>query len=63
MNLTDSDIAEFKKLYKEKFGIMLDDTEARAGLSKLVRQMEIVYRPITKQQVEELAKKDVRMKK
>ena len=63
MNLTDSDIAEFKKLYKAKFDIVLDDTEARAGLSKLVRQMEIVYQPITKQQVEELAKKDVRMKK
>lgn len=56
--LADSDIAEFKKLYKEKFNIELDDITARQKLSLLVRQMEIIYQPITEQQVEELRKCD-----
>lgn len=53
MHLTNSDISTFKKLYKEKFEIDLDDNEARHQLSLLVRQMEIVYQPITKQQLKE----------
>ena len=53
MQLTKSDIAKFKKLYKEKFDIDLDDHEARHKLSLLVRQMELVYQPITKQQLED----------
>lgn len=58
MELTKSDIAKFKKLYKEKFDIELDDITARQKLALLVRQMEIVYQPVTKQQVEELRKRD-----
>lgn len=53
MQLTNRDIAKFKKLYKEKFDIDLDDHEARHKLSLLVRQMELVYQPITKQQLED----------
>lgn len=53
MELLDSDIAEFKALYKAKTGIELDDHEARRQLSLLVRQMEIVYQPITKKQFED----------
>lgn len=53
MELTISDIEKFKKLYKEKFDIDLDDHEARHQLSLLVRQMEIVYQPISKQQLDD----------
>lgn len=56
--LTDADIAKFKKLYKVKFSIDLDDHEARHKLSLLVRQMEIVYQPITVQQLEDLIIRD-----
>ena len=50
MHLTDKDIAKFQKLYKEKFNIELDYNAAYEKASKLVRQMEIVYQPITKEQ-------------
>lgn len=56
--MTDADIAKFKKLYKEKFDIDLDDHEARHKLSLLVRQMELVYQPITVQQLENLIIED-----
>ena len=58
MNLTEKDLAEFKALYKKHFDIDLEDFEARDKFSKLVRQMEIVYQPITKQQLEKLYAKD-----
>jgi hypothetical protein len=54
MNITDKDITEFQTLYKARFGKDIDRTEARDKLSKLVRQMEIVYQPITKKQVKDL---------
>ncbi len=58
--LTEKDIAKFKQLYKEKFDIELDDNDARHKLSLLVRQMEIVYQPITKEQFDELIIRDAR---
>ena len=54
MNILKSDVAAFKKLYKEKFDIDLDYQDAFKKLSLLVRQMEIVYQPITKQQLDGL---------
>ena len=52
--ITEKDIAEFRKLYNEKFGMEIDDQTARKKLSMLVRQMEVVYRPITKSQIDKL---------
>ncbi|MEK7621426.1 MAG: hypothetical protein AAB395_03690 [Patescibacteria group bacterium] len=60
MNITDKDVAEFQTLYKARFGKDIDRTEARDKLSKLVRQMEIVYQPITKKQVKDLKEKDAK---
>lgn len=54
--ITDSDVKEYQSIYKEKFGKEIDSTEARAQLSKLVRQMEIVYQPITKEQFDKYNK-------
>lgn len=56
MHLTDKDIAKFQALYKEKFDIELDKQTARKKLSLLVRQMEVVYQPITKKQLDGLIK-------
>lgn len=50
MNITKKDIADFQSLYKEKFNVELDYQTAYKKLTMLVRQMEIVYQPITKQQ-------------
>jgi len=53
MDITKKDVTEFQGLYKKKFGIELDYQEAYKKLALLVRQMEIIYQPITKQQYEE----------
>lgn len=58
VDLQPSDIKKFKALYKEKFDIELDDATARHKLSLLVRQMEIVYQPITKEQLDEYEHKE-----
>ena len=50
MQLSKSDIKQFQSLYQKHFGMELDDKQAHQKLHLLVRQMEIVYRPITKQQ-------------
>lgn len=58
MEMTTADIKQFQSLYRTKFGIELDNLTARRKLALLVRQMELVYQPITKAQVEKLNEKD-----
>jgi hypothetical protein len=58
--LTDADITKYQKLYKARFGKDIDRHTAREQLSKLVRQMEIVYQPITVEQVEDLIIEDAK---
>lgn len=57
MVLTDADIKEFQKLYVEHFQTQLTDNVAREKLTKLVRQMELVYRPVSAHQVKALTSK------
>ena len=57
MKIIDSDIKKFKALYLKHFDIKLSDAEARTKLPLLVRQMEIVYQPITKKQFKDLLEK------
>lgn len=45
--ITDSDVAEYQSLYEKQFGRPIEKQEAFIQLSILVRQMEIVYQPIT----------------
>jgi hypothetical protein len=58
MDLTEQDIKEFQKLYKDKFYKDLDYPTARHKLTMLVMQVKTVYQPITKKQLEELARRD-----
>ncbi len=48
--ITKADIKEFQTIYRKRFGVELDYTTAHYKLTMLVRQMEIVYQPITKKQ-------------
>ena len=50
MEITDDDVTEFQRLYKTRFGKDIDRQTARRQLTLLVRQMEIIYKPITKKQ-------------
>ncbi len=60
MELLDSDIIKYQKLYKAQFGKDIDKHTAREQLSKLVRQMEIVYQPISVHDLEDLIIKDAK---
>lgn len=52
MKLLDSDVRQFQKLYKKHFNEDIKPDEAREQLGLLVRQMEIVYQPITAEQLD-----------
>jgi len=41
-------VDEFKKLYKEHYGEELNDFVASEAANRLIRMMDIVYRPIPK---------------
>ena len=56
--INDSDVEEYRKLFKARFGKDIDKTDARSQLSKLVRQMEIIYQPISKEQFDEYPSKN-----
>lgn len=56
--INDADIEEYRLLYKARFGKDINKTEARSQLSKLVRQMEIVYQPITNEQFDKYSNKN-----
>ena len=51
MELTVADIKEFKRLYKRHFGVSLSNKEAQYKLRMLVKQLELVYQPITERQL------------
>lgn len=50
MQLTPTDIKQFKLLYQSHFGIELSNKQAHRKLALLVRQLEITYQPITRLQ-------------
>lgn len=58
MQLLKTDVAKFQSIYKAKFGLEVNYKTAHKQLSMLVRQLEIVYRPITKKQLETFTKNE-----
>jgi hypothetical protein len=48
MGLSDEDIASFQALYKSHFGKDIDKQEALEQDTKLVRLMELIYKPMTR---------------
>ena len=48
--VTPTDVSKFQRAYKKHFGIALEVFDARTKLELLVRQMELVYQPISVQQ-------------
>ncbi len=48
--ISDKQIQKFKALYRKHFGIELSDEEAQEKGSKLVRLMEIIYKPMTEEE-------------
>ncbi len=51
---TEADIQEFQSLFLRRFGVKLGRDDAYAKLCLLVRQMELIYQPISKLQLKKL---------
>jgi hypothetical protein len=50
MQLSTEHINSFRNLYREKFGIDLTVQQAQEQALKLIRLVQLTYKPITKQQ-------------
>lgn len=48
MLLTDKQIAKFQAIYKARFGKSISHSKAYDMGAKLVRMMQIIYKPMTK---------------
>lgn len=61
MNIAEAKLAEFKELYKNRFGVELTDQETLEKATKLALLFKTIYRPITKKQHEKtlLRKKEL----
>jgi uncharacterized membrane protein len=51
--LEEADVKRFQKLYRIRFGASLEYETAHAKLAQLIRQMETVYKPITRLQAKQ----------
>lgn len=60
--LTEADVKKYQKLYRARFGVDIDRDDAFTELSLLVRQMEIIYQPITQADLDELEARDKEIK-
>ena len=56
MSLTEKDINEFKKLYKDHYGEDINDFVAYEAANHLVNMIRAVYKPIPKSQEEQYNK-------
>lgn len=52
--LDESDIEKFQEIYKKQFGKEISTEEAYEKGAKLLRLVQLVYRPITLEQYEKL---------
>ena len=59
MKLLNKDLKEYQRLCKKYFDESVTENEAREQLTLLVRQMEIVYRPVTKVQFDRYIEKHI----
>jgi hypothetical protein len=54
MKFTPKEIQEYQTIHKEYFGTVITESETREKLSMLVRQVAVIYQPITVRQRNEL---------
>ncbi len=58
MVLSDEDIANFQALYKSEFGIEISKDDAYEKGSKLLGLMSAIYKPIPKEDQEQLIEQE-----
>jgi hypothetical protein len=59
MLLLDADIKKFQELYKARFGVDISNDEALAKGTQLLRLMELVYKPMSKEEYELVQKRRI----
>lgn len=59
MLLLDVDIKKFQELYKARFGVDISKDEALAKGTQLLRLMELVYKPMSKEEYELVQKRRI----
>lgn len=47
-------LEEFKRIYRKEFGKDISDQDALESATKLINLLEIVYKPMTKEEFSEL---------
>jgi len=57
MKISEAQLISFKALYKQHFGEELSQEDALEKALKLVRMMQLVYKPITKDQYQQIIKR------
>ncbi len=57
--IPDKHIQEFKSIYKEQFGEEISDAYALEIATKFVDLMEVIYKPMSKEKFDELAKRNL----
>jgi len=57
MTLTDEQIAHFQSLYAQRFGKELDRVEALKSGIKLIRLMQLIYKPMTRNEYIQLQRR------
>lgn len=55
--ISDKALKEFKAIYKKNFDIELSDQDALDSATKLLRLVEIIYKPMTKEEYERVQKR------
>lgn len=53
---TADDIKSFQKLYRNRFGIDISDSDAQSQATALVLIMKNIYKPMTEKEYQELQK-------
>jgi len=57
MQLTDDQIKKYQILYYERFGVRLGRAEVCEKAESLVRMVELVYKPMTKDELTSIKKR------
>ena len=55
--LSDEQVTKFQVLYKQQFGREITKDEALEKGAKLVRMMQLIYKPMTKEEYEKVQKR------
>lgn len=57
MQISKEHLDKFKKIYKKRFWVELNNSDTLAKATKLIRLVEIVYKPMTKAEYNALQKR------